>query len=215
MAGHWVVLLPLCSVCTGSGKDCFPKLIDHMGELQSTFAIRFSCAIQFCNTELRQTEGSIVSLLSCLSFGIRHKCIYPMPFPEADGAFIGTDDKVELHGAKTGSGSPDEGIAAHGTCHAASHCKRGGHIPAVANMRAATLLIGAQNLGAKDDTVVLGNEYRVTSSVPVRESFFARKRTRQRVRFARPDHRLKNGPDANIILGFGLPDRSYFCSLFM
>ena len=82
----------------------------------------------------------------------------PVPFPETHGAFIRTNDEIELHRAKAGSGSTDERIAAHCTCHAAPVCKRRGHVSAVGYMRPATLLIRAENVCAENDAVVLGNE---------------------------------------------------------
>jgi len=78
--------------------------------------------------------------------------------PEADGAFVGADDKIELHGAEAAGFGVGEGVSAHGASDAAAGGVRGGDVAAVGDVGAAALLIGAEEIGAEDGGVFFGDE---------------------------------------------------------
>lgn len=133
----------------------------------------------------------------------------PVALPQPYRALIRTHHKIELHGAKSSSGGPRDRIAAHRARHAASCCSRRRHIPAIAYMSAAALLICAKDIGADNSVLLLRNEYRIARGVPICQSLSVRKRTRQCVCFARTNHRLKDGPYVRVVVGASLPDGNH------
>src|SRR5882724_74380 len=64
--------------------------------------------------------------------------------PEMNCRQIAADDKVELHGAEAVGSRVLQRMGAHRSCHPATGCLGGRHVPAVAYVSAPALLIGAK-----------------------------------------------------------------------
>jgi hypothetical protein len=78
--------------------------------------------------------------------------------PAAHGAFVGADDKVELHGAKVTIPDVIEGMRTHGAGYSATGGGRSGHVTAVGDVGTAAVLIGAKEIGANDVAVSVSDE---------------------------------------------------------
>lgn len=86
--------------------------------------------------------------------------------PEANGAFVGADDEIKLHGAEAAGFGVGEGMDAHGAGNAASGGVRGGDVAAVGDVGAAALLVGAEEIGADDGGGFFGDEDLVVAGEP-------------------------------------------------
>lgn len=69
-------------------------------------------------------------------------------FPEAQCIFVGCDDEVELHGAKTETFGFLEGMHRHGSPHSAATRRRRNHKAGVRHVRSEPGLIGFENVSA-------------------------------------------------------------------
>ena len=92
--------------------------------------------------------------------------------PEVDGALVGADDEVELHGAEALGARLVEGVPAHAAGDSAAGCRCCSHVSAVGYVRAAALLIGAEVVAAQDGTVFFGYKDVMISGEPVTEPIF-------------------------------------------
>lgn len=91
--------------------------------------------------------------------------------PQPHGAFVGTDDKVELHSPETAGFSVLERVRAHGPGHSASESTARRDVPAIGNVSATALLIRAHAIGADDLPAVFRDEYLVIWGEPVGQRF--------------------------------------------
>ena len=82
-------------------------------------------------------------------------------FPQTDGARVGGDHEVELHGPKAAGARVLQRVLAHAAGHAAPRGIARGHVAAVRHVRAAARLIGAQIICAEQPSAVLGDEARL------------------------------------------------------
>src|SRR5208283_4619796 len=115
--------------------------------------------------------------------------------PEAHGAFVGADNEVELHGAKAALCSVIEGMRAHGTGYSATGGGGGGHVAAVGDVGTAAILIGAEEIGADDVAVVVGDEDFVSGREPKGERGVSRDVARKGIGFAGAKDGFENRPD--------------------
>src|SRR5215469_9690515 len=88
-------------------------------------------------------------------------------FPQLDGALVGCDDEVELHGAETARPRCVERMHAHGECYAAAGCIGSGDVTAIGDVRAAAALIRLQIIGADNRAVVFGDEEFMLRRAPI------------------------------------------------
>jgi hypothetical protein len=70
------------------------------------------------------------------------------PFPETDGAFVGTHDQIELHSSKAHRHCDHLRMLTHRGGNTLTLCFRGNHVAAVANMSSETRLIGFDVIGS-------------------------------------------------------------------
>ena len=129
--------------------------------------------------------------------------------PQADGARVGADDKVELHGAKAAIPGVIERMHAHGAGYAATGSGRSGHVAAVGDVGTAAILIGAEEIGADDAAVVEGDKDFVGGREPKRESGVVSDVARQSVGFAGAKDGFENGPDGVGVGGESGPDNEH------
>ena len=87
--------------------------------------------------------------------------------PEAYSAFVGADHEIELHGAIAAFFGVFERMGAHGARDAAAGGARSGDVAAVRDVGAAALLIGAEEIGAYDQAIVIGDEDFMTMREPI------------------------------------------------
>ena len=115
--------------------------------------------------------------------------------PQPDGSFIGADHKIELHAAETAFPRALQRVCAHRTSHTAARCVRRSHISAVRNVCPTALLIGFQEIGANDFSVVFRDKNFLAGREPIGESALPVHVARQGVSFPRADDRFQNPPD--------------------
>jgi hypothetical protein len=115
--------------------------------------------------------------------------------PEAEGAVVGVDHEVELHGAVASGFGVVERVEAHGAGDSLAGEGCGGDVAAVDDVRAAALLIGSEVIGADDLVVVVGDEDFMSGSEPIGQGGFAGHVARQGVGVASADDRFDDGPD--------------------
>src|SRR5437879_11353084 len=70
--------------------------------------------------------------------------------PQFDGAFVGADYEVVLHGAKGAFACAIQRMSAHCARHAAAHRRHRSHVAAIGDVRSAATLIRLQAVGAND-----------------------------------------------------------------
>src|ERR1700694_2732034 len=115
--------------------------------------------------------------------------------PKPDGALVGADDKIELHGTESASFSVVERMHTHRTRHASAGGAKGGHVAAIGYVRASSLLIGVQEIGPDHFLVFFGNEYFIAGGEPVGESLLPRHLAGQCVSCPGTDGGLDDFPD--------------------
>ena len=116
-------------------------------------------------------------------------------FPKRYGACVGADDEVELHSAIAALSRIIEGVLTHRTSYAATRCSSTCHVPAVADVLAATRLIGANVVGAHDLAIVLSYERLPVVAQPIRERVTFGHFAIQRVCLACTDSWADDAPD--------------------
>ena len=87
--------------------------------------------------------------------------------PQPDGASVAADHKIKLHGAETALPGVFERMRAHRMGYAAAPRARRGHVAAIRHVRAASSLIGLQEVGARDFPVVFRDKDFVARRKPV------------------------------------------------
>ena len=93
----------------------------------------------------------------------------PHPLPQADCAFVGADDEVELHGPIPTSSSVGERVFAHAAGDASTHRRSTCHITAVTYVVPATALVWPHIISPEDFAVILDDERFLLRSHPVIE----------------------------------------------
>ena len=78
--------------------------------------------------------------------------------PQAHGTLVSTDYKIELHRAKSAPASAAQRMLTHRACDPATGRCHGCHVPAIRNVRSATLLIRLQKIGADNFAILFCNE---------------------------------------------------------
>src|SRR5579875_2920843 len=78
--------------------------------------------------------------------------------PESDGALIGADDEVELHGAKGTAPGVVERVHTHRSRDASARGSRRSDVTAIGHMGTASHLIRAEEISACEGGFVFGHE---------------------------------------------------------
>lgn len=120
----------------------------------------------------------------------------PEALPKLYGPLIRTDHKVELHRPEAGAFCMIFGMKTHRSGNTFARGMRCRHVPAVADVRSAATLVGAQVVSAQNLAGVFGDEDLVTGEKPVRKRLIAGDIPRQGVCLAGTEDRLKDEPDA-------------------
>lgn len=129
--------------------------------------------------------------------------------PQANGAFVGADDEVELHGLEAAGASVIEGMDAHRACDASPNGRRGGDITTICNVRATASLVRLQKVCAEDDAFLLGNENLVFIGKPIKKCFFSAQVSWQRVGIAGANDGFENAPDRVAIARVSMANREH------
>src|SRR5215469_352214 len=87
--------------------------------------------------------------------------------PQLDGALVAADHKIKLHGAEAALPGAIERVPAHRTSYAAAPSARRRHVAAIRHVRAASPLVGLQEVGADDFPVVFCDKDFVARRKPV------------------------------------------------
>src|SRR5690554_7559654 len=87
--------------------------------------------------------------------------------PDRDGAGIGRDDEVELHRTVAPRAGGVQRMGQHLPRDAPASGGGGGDETAVADMRAAALLVGADIIAAQRSAVLLGHEGSMVAAAPI------------------------------------------------
>src|ERR1035438_503534 len=93
-----------------------------------------------------------------------------MEFPKRHGACVGADDEVELHSAIAALPRVIQGVLTHSASNTATCCSSTRHVPAIADVLAATGLIGTNVVSPDNLAVFLGDEGFPVVPQPIRES---------------------------------------------
>jgi len=126
--------------------------------------------------------------------------------PEEQGALVGLDYEIELHGVVASLSGVFERMGAHGSSDSFAGEGRGGDVAAVGYVGAAALLIGAEVVGADDLASVFGHEDFMVVCEPIRQSRFARHVAPQGVGVSGADDRFDDGPDGDGVAKIGRAD---------
>lgn len=133
--------------------------------------------------------------------------------PEVDGDFIGADDDVELHGAEAAFAGAIERVGAHGAGDATACGPGRGHVPAVGDVAASALLVGAQVVGAEDFSVFFGDKCFVMRRVPVLKCLLAGEVAREGVGFTGADNGFENFPCGVCVMDGGRTNGNHIDSI--
>jgi len=120
----------------------------------------------------------------------------PEILPQLYSALICADHKVELHCAEAGVFSLLLRMQAHPSGDTSSRCVRCRHVAAVADVRSASALIGAQVVGTDHHTIFFRHKHLIAGREPVRQRLITRDISRQGVGLAGTQDRLENEPGA-------------------
>src|SRR5215469_16047930 len=115
--------------------------------------------------------------------------------PQFDRARIAAYYEVELHPAKATFPRAFERMQAHRPRNSASLRRSRGDIPAIRDVRSATLLVRFQEISPQQVAVFLPNKDFLLGRKPEGKRLFSVHVPRQRVGFPGADHRLQNNPD--------------------
>ena len=121
--------------------------------------------------------------------------------PQADGALVGRDHEIELHGAEAACLRAHERVYAHRPRDAASRCARRDHVAAIGDMRPAARIVRAQIIGADYLAILNRDVHLVLRSKPVGERSIPLHVARQRVGLAGADDRFEDAPDRLLVFG--------------
>jgi len=142
--------------------------------------------------------------------------------PEAEGALVGGDNEVELHGAVAALSGVVEGVEAHSAGDSAALLGGRGSIAAVGDVGSAAGLVGTEEVGANDlapilisvftDTLigVFRDEDLMLAREPVGESGFAAGVAGESVGFSGADDGFEDGPDRFGVFRFGRADGGHW-----
>lgn len=86
-------------------------------------------------------------------------------------------------------------MLAHGTRNPSAFGTARGHVPAIRYVISASLLIRSQKVCSQHDAVLFVNKRFLLGRKPKRKRLLTTHVSRQRIRFASPEHRLENCPD--------------------
>jgi hypothetical protein len=126
--------------------------------------------------------------------------------PQLDGAAVGADHEIELHGAEAELLGLLDRVDAHRPRDAFLCLLVGDDIAAIGDMGAAAALVGAQKIGADHAAHVFGDEHMMAARVPVGERLGAGDVAGDWIGLAGAKHRLKQAPDRVVVLGRGRSD---------
>ncbi len=115
--------------------------------------------------------------------------------PEADGAVVGADDEIILHGAKSAAASPAQRMLAHRARHAAAGRIHSSHVAAIGDVSTTALLIRLQKIGADNFAVLFRNEYFMRLTPPILDRGRLVHVAWKRVRFTRSNDGRDDVPD--------------------
>ncbi len=115
--------------------------------------------------------------------------------PERHSPSVGADDKVELHTAIAAQLGVIQRVPTHGASDPAPRRSGARHVAAIANVLAATGLIGANIIGADDLPIFLGDEGFPLVSKPIGKSISFRHVPLQCIGFASTDRRADDLPN--------------------
>jgi hypothetical protein len=129
--------------------------------------------------------------------------------PETDGAFVGADNEVELHGLEAASAGVIQGMDAHSACYTAAGGGWGGDVAAICDVRATAVPVCFQKVGTENRALLLGDENLVPMREPIKKCFFSAQVSWHRVGVAGANDRFEDGPNRVVIARMSMANKEH------